>query len=79
MASFRPLPQFTRQFRNSAFVAKGAPSLRLSDQFRGLATVNQEVSPNGQPQGTAVLFMNMGGPSTTDEVGGFLSRLFVCC
>lgn len=26
---------------------------------------------------TAVVFMNMGGPSTTGEVGGFLSRLFV--
>lgn len=27
---------------------------------------------------TAMVFMNMGGPSTTDEVGDFLSRLFVC-
>ena len=26
---------------------------------------------------TAMVFMNMGGPSTTDEVNGFLSRLFV--
>ena len=26
---------------------------------------------------TAIVFMNMGGPSTTDEVGDFLSRLFV--
>ena len=25
-----------------------------------------------------MIFMNMGGPSTTDEVGSFLSRLFVC-
>lgn len=25
---------------------------------------------------TAIVFMNMGGPSTTDEVGSFLSRLF---
>ncbi len=25
---------------------------------------------------TAMVFMNMGGPATTDEVGGFLSRLF---
>lgn len=24
-----------------------------------------------------MVFMNMGGPSTTDEVGNFLSRLFV--
>lgn len=26
---------------------------------------------------TAMVFMNMGGPSTTDAVGDFLSRLFV--
>jgi protoporphyrin/coproporphyrin ferrochelatase len=26
---------------------------------------------------TAMVFMNMGGPSSTDEVGDFLSRLFV--
>ncbi|KAL8825310.1 MAG: hypothetical protein Q9191_004493 [Dirinaria sp. TL-2023a] len=30
-------------------------------------------SPKGP---TAMVFMNMGGPSTTDEVGDFLSRLF---
>jgi len=24
-----------------------------------------------------MVFLNMGGPSTTDEVGDFLSRLFV--
>lgn len=24
-----------------------------------------------------MVFMNMGGPATTDEVGDFLSRLFV--
>jgi len=28
---------------------------------------------------TAMVFLNMGGPSTVDEVGDFLSRLFVCC
>jgi protoporphyrin/coproporphyrin ferrochelatase len=26
---------------------------------------------------TAMVFLNMGGPSTTDEVGDFLTRLFV--
>jgi len=31
----------------------------------------------GAAKGTAVVFLNMGGPSTTDEVGDFLSRLFV--
>lgn len=26
---------------------------------------------------TAMVFMNMGGPASTDQVGPFLSRLFV--
>ncbi|CEH14224.1 ferrochelatase [Ceraceosorus bombacis] len=33
-------------------------------------------SNNGSKPPTAVLLMNMGGPSTLDEVGDFLSRLF---
>ncbi|KXT02661.1 hypothetical protein AC578_1128 [Pseudocercospora eumusae] len=46
---------------------------------RSMATVQNppvtqdSVSKNGP---TAMVFMNMGGPSTTDEVGSFLSRLF---
>ena len=49
--------------------------------YRGLATtapvppVSQNVTSSKGP--TAMVFMNMGGPSTTDEVGDFLSRLFV--
>lgn len=27
---------------------------------------------------TAMVFLNMGGPATTDDVGDYLSRLFVC-
>ncbi|KAH8889871.1 ferrochelatase [Thozetella sp. PMI_491] len=42
---------------------------RLRSRF--LATPASTSSP-----GTAVVFLNMGGPSTTDEVGDFLSRLF---
>jgi protoheme ferro-lyase len=34
--------------------------------------------PKGSKGPTAMVFMNMGGPSTTDEVHGFLSALFVC-
>lgn len=36
--------------------------------------VTQDATGSNGP--TAMVFMNMGGPSTTDEVGGFLSRLF---
>ena len=38
--------------------------------------VTQDATSSKGP--TAMVFMNMGGPSTTDEVGSFLSRLFVC-
>ena len=37
--------------------------------------VTQDTTSSKGP--TAMVFMNMGGPSTTDEVGDFLSRLFV--
>ncbi|KAG7008432.1 ferrochelatase [Physcia stellaris] len=36
--------------------------------------VTQDATSSKGP--TAMVFMNMGGPSTTDEVGDFLSRLF---
>lgn len=43
-----------------------------------MATTAPPVTQNSQgAKGpTAMVFMNMGGPSTTDEVGDFLSRLF---
>ena len=43
-----------------------------------MATVAPPVTQSsaGARGPTAMVFMNMGGPSTTDEVGGFLSRLF---
>jgi ferrochelatase len=46
---------------------------------RGLATAIPPVTQNavGSKGPTAMVFMNMGGPSTTDEVEDFLSRLFV--
>ncbi|PBP18007.1 ferrochelatase precursor [Diplocarpon rosae] len=49
-----------------------------ADQLRSFATpvppVTQDASSSKGP--TAIVFMNMGGPGTTDEVGDFLSRLF---
>src|SRR5271163_2982715 len=48
-------------------------------QSRSFATpvppVTQDATGSKGP--TAMVFMNMGGPSKTDEVGDFLSRLFV--
>lgn len=45
---------------------------------RGNATVAPVAQPKTGSKGpTAMVFMNMGGPSTTDEVHGFLSMLFV--
>lgn len=43
-----------------------------------MATVVPPVTQDstGKNGPTAMVFMNMGGPSTTDEVGDFLSRLF---
>ena len=43
-----------------------------------MATVAPPVTQDstGSKGPTAMVFMNMGGPSTTEEVGGFLSRLF---
>jgi hypothetical protein len=54
---------------------------QASIQTRSLAThaqappVTQDATGSKGP--TAMVFLNMGGPSTTDEVGDFLSRLFV--
>ncbi|KAH8639021.1 Ferrochelatase [Alternaria alternata] len=44
---------------------------------RGNATVAPTQVTPGAKGPTAMVFMNMGGPSTTDEVHGFLSMLFV--
>lgn len=49
--------------------------MRSSIQARMLSTSSTLRQANIKPP-TAVLLMNMGGPSTLDEVGDFLSRLF---
>src|SRR4051794_31414431 len=50
------------------------------DSFRKacMATASPPVTQDSTSKRgpTAMVFMNMGGPSTTDEVGDFLSRLF---
>ena len=49
------------------------------DRRRSMATVappvTQDATSSKGP--TAMVFMNMGGPSKTEDVGDFLSRLFV--
>lgn len=49
-------------------------------QRSGLATAVPPVTQDatGSKGPTAMVFLNMGGPSTTNEVEPFLSRLFVC-
>ncbi|KAB5532644.1 ferrochelatase mitochondrial precursor [Coniochaeta sp. 2T2.1] len=85
------LRQSSCQLSRAASQAVAAPSLsslsaparwRLPTsqrQLRSLATavhhpVTQDATCSKGP--TAMVFMNMGGPATTDEVGDFLSRLF---
>lgn len=58
----------------------GKIDVGLRASTRAMATVAPPVTQDstGAKGPTAMVFMNMGGPSTTDEVGDFLSRLFVC-
>ncbi|KAI0890364.1 ferrochelatase-domain-containing protein [Annulohypoxylon maeteangense] len=67
--------------RRAAGTASSSLSLRLSNsalQTRSFATPVPPVTQNstGSKGPTAMVFLNMGGPSTLDEVGDFLSRLF---
>lgn len=57
----------------------GACVASYSNQRRGLATAVPPVTQDatGLKGPTAMVFLNMGGPSTTNEVEDFLSRLFV--
>lgn len=63
----------------AAISTRHATSKPPQCQNRSMATivppVTQDATSSKGP--TAMVFMNMGGPSTTDEVGEFLSRLFV--
>jgi protoporphyrin/coproporphyrin ferrochelatase len=62
--------------------AQLASGLSRSVNANALRTMATAVAPPvmqnsaGSQGPTAMVFMNMGGPSTTDEVGDFLSRLF---
>ena len=88
MALAHPLRHASKRASKSLSVNRVAvpacgPSLLHLAKFqrasRTMATVvppvTQDATSSKGP--TAMVFMNMGGPSTTDEVGDFLSRLFV--
>merc|ERR1711977_55751 len=84
MAFRTPLSQLTKRASQSTISKLTSKPTTSSwqrggaDQLRSFATpvppVTQDATSSKGP--TAMVFMNMGGPSTTDEVGDFLSRLF---
>ncbi|CAG8974784.1 hypothetical protein HYALB_00000396 [Hymenoscyphus albidus] len=84
MALRAPIAQLTRRASpNTIAKLSGKPTSSLwqrnsADQLRTFATpvppVTQDATSSKGP--TAMVFMNMGGPATTDAVGDFLSRLF---
>ncbi|KAI0852623.1 ferrochelatase-domain-containing protein [Daldinia vernicosa] len=65
-ATANSTPLYVQSLKNSAL------------QTRSFATPAPPVTQNaaGSKGPTAMVFLNMGGPSTVDEVGDFLSRLF---
>ncbi|KAE9370813.1 ferrochelatase-domain-containing protein [Stipitochalara longipes BDJ] len=82
MAFRAPISQLTKRASQSAISKLTSPSppwqRSSANQLRSFATpvppVTQDATSSKGP--TAMVFMNMGGPATTDEVGDFLSRLF---
>ncbi|KAM0484529.1 hypothetical protein ACHAPX_001955 [Trichoderma viride] len=70
----------TRQLARGLSRGSSSPlvSSQLSNHARYLATPAHPVTQDatGSKGPTAMVFLNMGGPSTLPEVGSFLSRLF---
>lgn len=77
MALLRPLhSRFVPISASSPVHQAVRSSLGFRCQRHGLATATS-TPVKGSKGPTAMVFLNMGGPSTTDEVEDFLSRLFV--
>lgn len=80
MALRNPTSQLTKRAFQAAVsrLTSTSTSTIWPSQTRSFATpaypVTQDATSSKGP--TAMVFMNMGGPGTTDEVGDFLSRLF---
>lgn len=77
MATQKIAPRLSK-FATDLTKTKPSP-LWLPHTYRSMATVVPPVTQDStSAKGpTAMVFMNMGGPSTTEEVGSFLNRLFV--
>jgi hypothetical protein len=67
------LPQ--QLLRPAARISSGFSKQQRNRFATAVPPVTQDATGSRGP--TAMVFLNMGGPSTTDEVGDFLSRLFV--
>ncbi|TKA71708.1 hypothetical protein B0A49_04857 [Cryomyces minteri] len=85
MALRNPLTQLSKRATQTQILRLTAtpsasiwPSKAISMGQKQQASVTPPVMQDstGARGPTAMVFMNMGGPSTTDEVGDFLSRLF---
>ncbi|EWC48119.1 mitochondrial ferrochelatase [Drechslerella stenobrocha 248] len=63
--------------RASARLSSLARPSYLSRRFLATASDPNDGSTSSSNNGTAIVMLNMGGPGTTDEVGDFLSRLFM--
>ena len=79
MALTKPLIGLTKRANSSLITRPATQQTAPWQASRCMATivppVTQDSTSSKGP--TAMVFMNMGGPATTDEVGDFLSRLFV--
>ena len=78
MASSKLLPRVGGAIsRNGTSLTRAAPCIQQMQKRRATVVPPVTQDATGSKGPTAMVFMNMGGPSTTAEVGSFLSRLFV--
>ncbi|EEP79397.1 ferrochelatase [Uncinocarpus reesii 1704] len=78
MALQRSMARLCRREMGGSMWRASSIANNYSQKGCGMATAVPPVtqSSTGAKGPTAMVFLNMGGPSTTDEVGDFLSRLF---
>ncbi|KAI5303848.1 ferrochelatase hem15, partial [Ascosphaera pollenicola] len=67
--------QQQRMYSATAYAASSSSDISKTPS-RSSSSSSASASSATKAPGTAVVFLNMGGPSTTDEVGDFLTRLF---
>ncbi|GAM87329.1 hypothetical protein ANO11243_053520 [Dothideomycetidae sp. 11243] len=78
MSARLPIRGFTQRICSNTTINHPRHNARHLVTSRGMATVVPPVTQDSTSRRgpTAMVFMNMGGPATTDDVGDFLSRLF---